>query len=90
MAFFTDNDRLRWVSEGQRVTLALDDGRGLQCVVVKAAGDSAQIEAASKTGAYADLRLWVDVSQLFPAISEQDLARARAERERAQAKRGAT
>lgn len=64
MPLFTDNDRLSWVSDGQRVTLGFDSGRGCRCVVTIAAGNHARVESV-KPGLFSD---WVPVWRLFPEI----------------------
>lgn len=79
MALFQESDRLRWVSQGQRVTLVLDDGRGLPCVVRKAAGDMAEVEAENKSGTHGGLCIWVDVWRLFPAIPAEVQERMRSD-----------
>lgn len=59
---FTDADRLRWVSEGQKVIVPYgNEGGGLICTVEKAMGNLAIIF--NKKYGY---RRLVDVTELFP------------------------
>lgn len=69
MPLFSDADRLRFVNDGQRVTLGLSGGRGLACVVLKAAGDSAYVGPVNPDSEY--VPRWVDVYDLFPEVTPE-------------------
>lgn len=71
MPLFTDSDRLRWVNDGQKVTADIGRGRGLPCVVVKAAGYTALVRSLATSGPYAGWEAWRDVSDLFPEVTPE-------------------
>lgn len=68
MSKFTDNDRLRWVYEGQlvwapvRTRAGREKGMGFKGVVDAACGDLARVSCASRP----ELGGWFDVYELFP------------------------
>lgn len=83
MPLFTDADRLKWVSDGQKVTADMGKGRGLDCVVVVAAGYHALVRAVSQVGPYAGWESWRHVDSLFPAITPEMRAKLAQEKEAA-------
>lgn len=69
MSKFTDNDRLRWVYEGQlvwaplrRTREGLERGMAFKGVVAAACGDMARVECQSRP----EWNGWFDVLDLFP------------------------
>lgn len=71
MPLFNESDRLRWVSDGQKVTADVGNGCGLPCVVIKACGNTALIRSLSTKGKWVDWEKWYDIYNLFPEITSE-------------------
>lgn len=67
MPFFEDRHRLRFVNDGQKVSAPSYNGKGgiVRCVVTKACGTSAYVEAIDPEDNYAR---WIEVTELFPEV----------------------